>query len=48
MAKKRFLQHVQKPEHIKLRVISNFHAAQRKLLPKFNFFGKNPQKLIQG
>ena len=47
MTKNRFLEHVQKIEHINWEWFGVFHAAQRKLLPKFNFFTKNPEKGIE-
>ena len=45
--KKRFLQHVQKTEHVNLAWSGIPHAAQRKFFPKFNFFCKNSQKVIE-
>ena len=47
MAKNRFLQHVQKTEHINWGWFGTPHAAQRKLLPKCNFFRNNPQEVIE-
>ena len=47
MTKNRFSQHVQKTEHINWVWFGILHAAQRKLFPKFNFFHKNPQKVIE-
>ena len=43
----RFSQHVQKTEHTSWGWFGIFHGAQRKLVPKFNFFCKNPQKVIE-
>ena len=44
MTKYRFSQHVQKTEHISRGWFGILHAAQRKILPKCNFFLKDPQK----
>ena len=45
--KNRFLQHVQKTEHINLAWIGIPYAAQRKLFPKCNFFPQESTKVIQ-
>ena len=45
MKKKRFLQDVQKGEHINWGWFGILHAAQRKTLLKGNFFCKDPQKV---
>ena len=47
MSKNRFLQHVQKTEHINWGWFGIFHAAQKKLLAEINFFYKNQQKVIE-
>ena len=47
MTKTRFSQLVQKTEHINWEWFGILHAAQRKLLPKCNFFHKNPQKVTE-
>ena len=47
MTKNRFSQHVEETEHMNWEWFGIFHAAQRKLLPKYNFFHKNPQKVIE-
>ena len=44
MTKNRFLQHVQKTEHINWAWFGIPHAAQRKLFPKCNFFSQESTK----
>ena len=41
MTKNRFLQHINGERY------GIPHVAQRKLFPKYNFFHKNPQKVIE-
>ena len=47
MTKNRFLQDIQKNEHINWGWFGILHDAQKKLLSKCNFFFNNPQKVIE-